>query len=74
MTPDKELKPIEGVKPLTDEQKTKDFVRDYEAICDKHQMRVVTTPVFVATNHNSFEVVLQTSVGRLPQVKHSFLE
>lgn len=61
-----ELKSIEDVKPLTDEQKAKDFVKDYETICEKHQMRVVTTPVFVATNHNSFEIVLQSSVGKIP--------
>jgi hypothetical protein len=62
---------MEGTKvqPKSDEQRAKDFVKEYEALCDKHQMRIVTNPVFVATNHNSFEVVLQTSVGKLPKAQ-----
>lgn len=60
-------KVVEDIKPLTDEQKAKDFVKDYEALCDKHQMRVVTTPAFKARDDGTFSVVLQVSVGKLPQ-------
>jgi len=57
----------EDVKPLTDEQKAKEFVRDYEVLCEKHQMRIVTNPAFKARDDGTFSVVLQVSVGKLPQ-------
>ena len=61
---DKELKPIE---PKSDKQKVDEFVKDYKALCERHKLRIVTQPVFVTTNHGSFELTLQTSVEKLPQ-------
>lgn len=54
-------------KPMSDEDRAKAFVKDYESLCEKHQMRVVTTPVFKARDDGTFSVVLQTSVGKLPK-------
>lgn len=51
----------------TDEQRAKDFVKGYEELCEKHQMRVVTTPVWKARDDGTFSLVLQSSVGKLPQ-------
>lgn len=56
-----------AVEVKTDEQRVKDFVKDYEAICEKHQMRIVTTPAFKARDDGTFSVVLQVSVGKLPK-------
>jgi len=57
-----------AVEVKTDEQKAKEFIKDYEAICDKHQMRVVTTPAFrVSQDTGDWRIVLQTSVGKLPK-------
>jgi hypothetical protein len=56
---------VQDVK--TDEQKAKDFVKDYEALCEKHQMRIVTVPVFKARDDGTFSVILQASVGKLPK-------
>ena len=58
-------KVVEDVK--TDEQRAKAFVKDYEGLCEKHQMRIVTTPAFKARDDGTFSVVLQVSVGKLPQ-------
>jgi hypothetical protein len=58
---------VEDVKPLTDEQKANLFVKEYEQLCEKHQMRIVTTPVFKARDDGTFSVVLQASIGKLPK-------
>jgi hypothetical protein len=58
---------VESVKPLSDEDRAKAFVKDYEALCDKHQMRVVTTPVWKARDDGTFSLVLTNAVGKLPQ-------
>ena len=55
-------------KPLSDEDRAKAFVKDYEAICETHQMRIVTTPAFkMSQDTGDWRIVLQTSVGRLPK-------
>lgn len=54
------------VQDKTDEQRVQDFIKEYEALCDKHKMRVVTTPAFKARDDGTFSVVLQSSVGKLP--------
>ena len=54
-------------KPLTDEDRAKAFVKDYEGLCEKHQLRIVTTPAWkVSADTGDWRLVLQTSVGRLP--------
>lgn len=61
---------MEDNKPVvakSDQELAKDFVKDYEALCEKHQLRIITTPTFVSTNHGSYEIALQTSVGKLPK-------
>ena len=56
------------IQPKTDEQKAKDFVSDYEKLCEKHQMRIVTTPAFrVSQDTGDWRIVLQNSVGKLPK-------
>ena len=54
-------------KILTDQQKAEIFINDYQALCEKHQLRIVTTPVFKARDDGTFSVVLQTAVGKLPR-------
>jgi len=56
-----------AVEPKTEKQLVDEFVKDYESICEKHQMRIVTTPVYKARDDNTFSLVLQTSVGKLPK-------
>jgi hypothetical protein len=56
-----------AVEVKTDEQRAKDFVKDYESICERHQMRVVTVPVYKARDDGTFSLILQSSVGKLPK-------
>lgn len=57
-----------AVEVKTDEQRAKDFVKDYESLCDKHGLRIVTTPAFrVSQDTGDWRIVLQVSVGKLPK-------
>lgn len=49
-----------------DRSKAQDFINDYEALCEKHKLRIVTIPVFKARDDGTFSVVLETSIGQLP--------
>jgi len=46
------------------------FTEAYQKLCEEWGFRVVVTPVWVATNHGSFEMVQQPSVGKLPEKKN----
>lgn len=61
---EKNLKPVESE---TDEQKAKEFAKDYQLLCDKHQMRIISVPVFKLRDDSTFSVVVQSSIGKLPQ-------
>lgn len=50
-----------------EENKAEVFAREYEALCNKHGMRIVVSPTWVSTNHGSFEMVLQYQIGQLPK-------
>ncbi len=54
-------------KPKTEAELAQEFIKAYQELVEKHQMRLVITPIFISTNHGSFEVALQESVGRLPK-------
>lgn len=57
-------------KPLTDEQRAKEFVAAYEKICEEHQLRIVTTPAWrVSQDTGDWRLVLQNSVGKLPKTE-----
>lgn len=58
---------IEPQKLKSDSENAKDFFKEYEQLCEKHGFRIVVNPAFIGTNHGTFEVVLQTSVGLLPK-------
>lgn len=55
------------VQPKTQEEKTKDFVEEYQKLCEKHGMRIVVNPAFKARDDGTWSIVQQTSVGLLPQ-------
>ena len=55
------------VQPKTDQQLAEAFIKDYNSLCKKHQHQIVTNPAFQSRDDGTFSVVLQTSVGRLPQ-------
>ena len=48
-------------------QSVETFVKEYKALCEKHQLRIVTNPAFKARDDGTWSLVLQSSVGRLPK-------
>jgi hypothetical protein len=55
------------VKQLSDQDKAQAFVKDYEQICEKHQLRIVTTPAWRARDDGTFSLILTNAVGKLPK-------
>ncbi len=44
-----------------------EFATAYQELCTKMGYRIVVSPSWASTNHGSFELVLQYTVGQLPQ-------
>lgn len=44
-----------------------DFIKEYEALCERTGFRINVNPAFVARDDGSFSIVLQTSVGKMPK-------
>ncbi len=45
------------------------FADAYKKLCDEMGYRIVTTPVWIARDDNTFSLVVNTSVGELPKEK-----
>lgn len=58
-----------AVEPKTEKELTDAFIKDIEAVFEKHQMRLVNVPVYKLRDDGTFSTLIQTSVGRLPQEK-----
>ena len=43
------------------------FATAYQKLCEEYGFRIVVSPTWVATNHNSFEMVNQYTIGALPK-------
>ena len=60
------------IEDATTVQKTKDyspetFAKAYQELCEKMGWRVVVAPSWVGTNHGSFEMVLQYTIGKITE-------
>ena len=60
-------KKIEG-KIEAKEFKAEDFAKAYQKLCEQMGFRIVVTPVWVARDDGTFSLLLQTSIGKLPQL------
>lgn len=58
---------VEPSKTKSETELVKEFIKDIEAVYEKHQMRLVNTPVFKLRDDGTFSVVVQTSAGKLPK-------
>lgn len=66
MSKDKKIQPKPKVV-LTEAQKAQAFSEEYASLCEKHGYRVVSTPVFMRRDDNTFSIIVQRSVGKIPQ-------
>lgn len=51
----------------TEAQLAQDFVRDYQALCEKHGFQIVVSPAWKARDDGTFSLIQQSSIGRLPK-------
>lgn len=55
-------------KEKTAQELANDFIEEYQDLCEKHKLHIVVNPAFKAmSDTGTFNVVLQTSVGKLPK-------
>ena len=53
-------------KPKTDEELAKIFIKEYEALCEKHGYQIQVTPAYrISQDTGTWHTVLQTAVGKL---------
>jgi hypothetical protein len=54
-------------KQPTDQERADAFMREYEALCKKHSLRLVVSPAFrYMADTNVFAITQQINVGPLP--------
>ena len=53
-------------KPKTEQERMKEFFKEYEKLCEEKGFRIVVNPAFQARDDNTWSVILQTSVSKLP--------
>jgi hypothetical protein len=74
-TPVVPVQPVVPVEPMPDHMDmvpppapakpanpVQEFLKEYEVICDKYGLVFVANPVWLDTNHNSFELSIKISV------------
>lgn len=55
-------------KPKTEQELAQEFLKKHYALCEEYGFQLVVTPAFKAmADTGTFNVILQTSVGRLPK-------
>lgn len=55
---------------IEDKEKTpQEFAEKYAKLCEEMGYKVVCSPAWAVTNHGSFELVLQYSIGKIPKVE-----
>lgn len=53
---------------VTNEQKlAQQFIEEYRALCEKHGYQINVNPAFKMRDDGTYSIVLQTSVGKLPE-------
>jgi hypothetical protein len=59
---------VEPKVEKSESEKTQDFVKEYQALCEKHGYQLVVTPVWkVSQDTGTWSTVLQPSIGKLPK-------
>ena len=57
----------DNIQSKTEQEKADDFIKEFNALCEKHQMQIISQPTFVARDDGTFSVKLISSVGKLPK-------
>lgn len=57
---------VEDKKLKSDQERAKDFIKEYNVSCEKYQFQIVVQPTFIARDDGTFSIKLISSVGKLP--------
>ena len=49
----------------TDQQRADEFVKEYQTLCEKYEMKIKVIPKFVPRDDGSWSVVLETMVEKI---------
>ena len=61
---------MKDIKPKTEQELAQKFMKEYGELCEKYGFQIVVNPAFKAmADTGTFNVVLQTSLGKLPEKK-----
>jgi len=61
-------KDVQPKKEKSEQELMQDFWNKYQALCEEYKFQIVVNPAFKAmADTGTFNVVLQTSVGKLPK-------
>lgn len=59
-------KKVEGTTHKTEQELVQEFVAKYQSLCEEYGLQIVVNPAFRAmADTGTFNVVLQTSIGKL---------
>jgi len=51
----------------TEQDELTQFLKEYQALCEKHQCQIIANPTLRARDDNTWSIVIQTGIGRLPK-------
>jgi len=57
----------EPIKSKTEQELAREFIDEYQKLCERYQMQVIVQPTFLARDDGTFSVKLISSVGKLPK-------
>ena len=54
-------------RELTEQEQANNFLKGYEALCQKYGFNITVIPAFKARDDGTWSLILQSSIGRIPQ-------
>ena len=60
---------VQSKEVKSEQELANEFVKEYDKLCKRCGFSIVTVPPFKSRDDNTWSIVLQSSVGRLPEKK-----
>jgi hypothetical protein len=58
---------VEPKVEKSESEKTQDFVKEYQALCEKHGYQIVVQPTLIARDDGTWSIKQISSIGKLPK-------
>jgi len=53
------------ISQLNGKEKEQSFINEYNEICNKYGLQLIVQPVWIPTNHNTYEMSFKLAVGKI---------